>query len=597
MAPTIQVLSDSMVSKIAAGEVIERPASVVKELVENSVDAGARRIDVDVIEGGRHAIHVTDDGNGMKPEDVELSVARHATSKLRSAADLSDIATLGFRGEALASVAAVSRLTIESRFGDDAAGTRLAIEGGIRRTLESIGRSRGTTIHVRNLFFNTPARRKFLRRVDTEMRHITQVISQLGAAYPQIGFTLSHGERTIVEMHPGTPAARGGMLLSSNDLIGVSDAGEEIGIEGYLSRPERCGRTKAKQFIIVGGRPVFSRPLSQAVYRAYAGLQPREMHPSFVVWLTVQPHSVDMNVHPSKREIRISNEREIGSRLEAAVHSALMEVLGREGAPGRTVALADRVTESRPAGFYVGEGAPEFTDLSVARFNTRSSLEDPGQLELPVPRSRGGVEAGTLLERGIAPDRDELSDDSPIWQVHRKYIMAPSSDGLMVVDQHVAHERIRYEEAIDCFETENVASQQLLFPLTVGGDHTEMEAIRESLELLTKLGFGIRDFGPNSVIVDCIPANLNNWDDGALFHRIVSEILEEKEIRDTLKEAVAASYACHTSIRAGEKLSESEMRVLVQRLLNTRKPNVCPHGRPIIMRISLTELDRHFERT
>ncbi len=586
-----------MVSKIAAGEVIERPASVVKELIENSVDAGARTIVVNVVEGGRHAIHVTDDGSGMKLEDVKLSVARHATSKLRSAADLSDIATLGFRGEALASVAAVSRLTIESRFGDDAAGTRLVIEGGIRRTLESIGRSRGTTVHVRNLFFNTPARRKFLRRVDTEMRHITQVISQLGAACPQIGFTLSHGERTIVEMHPGTPAARGGVLLSANDLIGVSDEGQEIRIEGYLSRPDRCGRSKAKQFVIVGGRPVFSRTLSQAVYRAYAGLQPRDSHPSFLVWLTVQPRSVDMNVHPSKREIRISNEREIGSRLEAAVHSALMDTLGREGAPGRAVALADRVTESSPTGLYRGEGGTELTDLSVVRFKTRGTDEDPGQLQLQVPQSKGVVEEHTGLERVVSPGRDGLSDDSPIWQVHRKYIMAPSSDGLMIVDQHVAHERIRYEEAIDSFEAENVTSQQLLFPLTVGGDHTEMEAIRESRKLLTKLGFGIRDFGPNSVIVDSIPANLNNWDDGVLFHRIVSEILEEKEIRDTLKEAVAASYACHTSIRAGEKLSESEMRVLVQRLLNTRKPNVCPHGRPIILRIPLTELDRHFERT
>ena len=597
MAPTIHVLSDSLVSKIAAGEVIERPASVVKELVENSVDAGARTIAVSVVEGGQHAIRVADDGSGMTLEDVELSVARHATSKLRSAADLSDIATLGFRGEALASVAAVSRLTIESRFGDDAAGTRLVVEGGIRRTLESIGRSRGTTVRVRNLFFNTPARRKFLRRVDTEMRHITQVVSQLGAAYPQIGFSLSHGERTIVEMHPGTPATRGGVLLSSNDLIGISHEDPEVRIEGYLCRPDECGRSKTKQFVIVGGRPVFSRNLSQAVYRAYAGLQPRERHPSFVVWLTVRPRSVDMNVHPSKREIRISNEREIGSRLEAAAHGALMDALGRESAPGRRVTLADRVAESRPSGFYRVEGGADLTDLSVTRLKTRGPAEEPGQLALQVPRSKGSPEADMDREKIVSLDGDGLSDDSQIWQVHRKYIMAPSSDGLMIVDQHVAHERIRYEEAIDCFETENVTSQQLLFPLTVGGDHTEMEAIRECQELLTKLGFGIRDFGPNSVIVDAVPANLNNWDDGALFHRIVSEILEEREIRDTLKEAVAASYACHSSIRAGDKLSESEMRVLVQRLLNTRKPNVCPHGRPIILRIPLTELDRHFERT
>lgn len=590
MAPTIQVLSDSMVSKIAAGEVIERPASVVKELVENSIDAGARTVVVNVIEGGRHAIHVTDDGRGMKSEDVELSVARHATSKLSSATDLSDIGTLGFRGEALASVAAVSRLTIESRFGNDAEGTRLAVEGGIHRALEPVGRSRGTTVHVRNLFFNTPARRKFLRRIDTEMRHITQVISQLGAAYPHMGFTLSHGDRTIVEMLPGSPAARGGLLLASSNLIAVTDEGDEARIEGFLTRPDKCGRSKAKQFIVVGGRPVFSRNLNQAVYRAYAGLQAKEMHPSFVLWLTVQPRSVDMNVHPSKREIRISNEREIGSQLEEAIHGALMNALSGEDPAGRTVALADRVTESIP-GFYRGAGSAELADLSVAGLKRSRGVEDSGQLELQV--STRGLEAGTTASHGA----EDLSHDSPVWQLHRKYIMAPSSDGIMVVDQHVAHERIRYEEALDCFETENGASQQLLFPFTVGGEHTEMEAIRESQDLLKKLGFGIRDFGPNSVIVDSIPANLSNWDDGALFHRIVAEILEEKEVRDTLKEAVAASYACHTSIRAGDKLSEKEMRILVQRLLNTRKPNVCPHGRPIIVLIPLTELDRHFERS
>jgi DNA mismatch repair protein MutL len=591
MAPTIQLLSDSMVSKIAAGEVIERPASVVKELVENSIDAGAGTVSVNVIEGGRHAIVVTDDGSGMRPEDVELSVARHATSKLRSATDLSEIGTLGFRGEALASVAAVSRLTIESRFGDDAAGTRLSIEGGIRRSLEPVGRSRGTTVHVRNLFFNTPARRKFLRRVDTEMRHITQVISQLGAAYPHIGFNLSHGERTIVEMHSGTPSDRGGVLLVSNDLIRVADEGEETHIEGYLSRPDKCGRSKAKQFIVVGGRPVFSRILNQAVYRAYAGLHPKEMHPSFVVWLTVRPHSVDMNVHPSKREIRIANEREISSRLEKAVHGALMDAPGAEDPPGRRATLTDRVAESSSTGFYRGKESADLTDLSIGGPKDIGPVEEFGQLELQV--STREMEVG----RPASLCAEEVSYDTPIWQVHRKYIMTPASDGLMVVDQHVAHERIRYEEALDCFEAENGTSQQLLFPFTVGGDHTEMEAIREAQDLLQKLGFGIRDFGPNSVIVDSIPANLNNWDDGALFHRIVSEILDEKEIRDTLKEAVAASYACHTSIRAGEKLSEREMRILVQRLLNTRKPNICPHGRPIIVLIPLTELDRHFERS
>ena len=581
---TIRVLSESMISKIAAGEVIERPASVVKELVENSIDAGAGSISVGVVEGGQHAIQVTDDGSGMSAGDVELSVERHATSKILMASDLFDVATLGFRGEALASIAAVSRLTIESRLGAEQAGSRLVVEGGIRRSLESIGRAQGTTVTVRNIFFNTPARRKFLRRVDTEMRHIIQVVSQLGAACPQIGFHLSHAGRNIFDTYTGTLEDRGRALLSveGEELVEVSFEDNGVSIHGFLVAPEHCRRSKSRQFIVVDGRPVYSRSLIYSIGRAYEGLKSRESHPAFIICLNLQPRTVDVNVHPSKREIRISKEWEIGDQLERAVHNALVATKTSRGPTALTVSLKGRIDEAVPRRFYQAD-------------NARSQMRnDDPPLQLGLHTERGQKPSS---DPPNAEDEKQFAPEGPIWQIHRKYIMAPVEDGIMVFDQHVAHERIRYEEALDCFNSEAAVSQQLLMPFTVSGDNTEMEAIRESEELLRQLGFGVRDFGPKSVIVDSIPVGLKNWKNGNLFHKIVSEIIEEKQIQDSLKTAVAASYACHTSIKAGEKLSEPEMRTLIKRLLKTRKPNACPHGRPIIVRIPLDELDRHFERS
>ncbi len=590
----IQVLSDNIIQKIAAGEVIERPASVVKELVENALDAMANRVRVEVKAGGRQAITVVDDGVGMVREDAVLSVERHATSKMDSPSDLFGISTLGFRGEALASIGAVSRMTIETRPAEEAQGTYLVIEGGIRRELKAASRAVGTTISVRNIFFNTPARRKFLRHVETETRYITQSMVQLAAAHPRVGFGLVHQDRTILNLLPGGRRERAGDLLGvdSKELHEAELDEEGIEVKVFVSSPAHCRRSRGKQFLIVRGRPVYSKGLIQAVYRGYGGLLV-DKHPSFVVWLNLDPRQIDVNVHPTKREVRFADEKRVGEVIQAAVRKALEmpEVASfKYGAEAEFQPL--KVGESPSSLFSSGESVNKGPQLVKAQSTDQLSLS---LLAPSKPATEELIKSGEKNEVGESALED-LEEAPAIWQVHNKYIIAPIKDGILIIDQHVAHERIRFEDALDQFQAEATASQQLLFPLTLNLDSVEMEVVREALGLFKGLGFGVREFGPGTILVESIPVEMKDWGEGEVFSKIINELLEEKQIRNTLQEAMAASYACHTSIRAGEKLSSKDMQVLIERLLKAREPFVCPHGRPIIVKILLTELDRMFGR-
>ena len=596
MAASIHRLSESLVRKIAAGEVIERPASVVKELVENALDARAGRIRIDVEEAGRQGIRVADDGLGMSREDVELCTERHATSKMRTPTDLFTISTLGFRGEALASIAAVSRLTVESRAAEQEEGTRLVVEGGVQRELAAMGRDVGTSIEVRGLFYNTPARRKFLRHQDTEMRHVTQAVVALAAARPETAFRLDHGGRQVLDLPPGERGPRASELLrlDPGELLAV-DRETEIGgaparIEGFLAPPENCRRSRSRQFVVVRERPIASRPLSAAVYSGYGSLLPPNGHPEFVLWLDLDPRHLDVNVHPTKREVRFARESELRQLVQDGVRQALRVpeaqsysyLSGQESEPRGSDSGGVGEPATTQAG-YLGEPAGQ--DESEGQMSL-SLLPGASLRGEPVPADTGGREA-----------LREVRGSARAWQIHDKYVLIPIRDGLLVVDQHVAHERVRFEEVEDALDSEGEASQHLLVPLTVSVNPVEMEAYRQAREQFERLGFGIREFGPGSLLVDAIPPGLRNWGDGDLFHQILSELIEELDARSEVRDAVAASMACHTSIRAGERLSTREMEKLVERLLNAREPFSCPHGRPILIKIPLRELDRLFHRT
>ena len=597
MGPSIQRLPESLVLKIAAGEVIERPASVVKELVENALDAEASRIGIEIEEAGRQGIRVADNGLGMPREDVELCTERHATSKMRTPTDLFTISTMGFRGEALASIAAVSRLTVESRPAGGDEGTRLVVEGGVQRELLPAGRDVGTTIEVRGLFYNTPARRKFLRHRDTELRHVTQAVVALAAARPEVSFRLDHGGRPILDLPTGERGPRAAELLrlEPGRLLAVEREGEVGGaaarVEGFLTPPGECGRARSRQYVVVRQRPIACRPLTTAVYNGYGSLLPHNGHPEFVLWLDLDPRHLDVNVHPTKREVRFSREPELRQLVQEAVREALKIPEARaysypsgeaEGAaPATGTAQVEGPAESRTG--YAAESDPWDGSADQMRLTLLAPAPVPGE---PVPD--GAVGRQTL---------GEARDSTTSWQIHDKYLLIPIRDGLLVVDQHVAHERVRFEEVQDALEAEGGASQQLLVPLTVSVNPVEMEAFLQARELFERLGFSVREFGPGSLLIDAIPPGLRHWGDGDLFHEILSDLIEELDARSEVRDAVAASMACHTSIRAGERLSRPEMETLVRKLLNAREPFACPHGRPILIKILLHELDRLFHRT
>ena len=590
----IQVLSEGIVSKIAAGEVIERPASVVKELVENSVDSRAKRIHAEITNGGRQSIRISDNGVGMSRDDALLCAQRHATSKMQSPTDLFCIQTLGFRGEALSSIGAVSRMVIETCNGEEGSGSRISIEGGVRRDFSSIARDVGTTVTVRSLFFNTPARRKFLRHVDTESRYITQAVVQLAAAYPAVAFRLTNHDREVLNLRCSDRRERAAELLGvdEDNLLHASVDEDGIQVEVLVCSPDACRRTRGKQFTIVRERPIFSRSISRSVYDGYGGLLPHSSHPLYILWLDLDSAKVDVNVHPTKREVRFSEERRIVEVVRSAVRSALDMPETPNFTAGEGRSFGDSRVSERAASFEAAvadsSGAHDAADihgreqLSLSLLSATTLKGDPLHMELD-PAQRDAA----LEQIGAAPG---------LWQAHNKYIITAIRDGIAVIDQHVAHERVRYEEVLDAIDRESPSTQQLLFPLTLELSPVEMDAYREAQALLQKIGFGVREFGPRSVIVDSTPVDLRNWSDGHVFRQIIGELLEELEARSEATEAVAASMACHTSIRAGERLSDEEMEALIQRLLRTREPFVCPHGRPIILRILLRELDRLFGR-
>ena len=589
----IQVLSEGIVSKIAAGEVIERPASVVKELIENSVDAQAKRIHAEIVNGGRQSIRISDDGTGMTRDDALLCAERHATSKMQSPTDLFTIQTLGFRGEALASIGAVSRMVIETCTDGEGSGSRISIEGGVRRDISTIARDVGTTVTVRSLFFNTPARRKFLRHIDTESRYITQAVVQLAAAYPAVAFRLTNHEREVLDLRSSERRERAAELLGVDDdnLLHASRDEDGIKVEALVCSPDVCRRTRGKQFTIVRERPIFSRSISKSLYDGYGGLLPHNCHPLYILWLDLDPAKMDVNVHPTKREVRFSEERRIVEVVRSAVRSALDMPETPVFTAGKGRSFGDSRVSERAASFEAadssgGHGGADThgrQQMSLSLLPATALKGDPLNMDSD-PAQRDA----TLEQIGAAPG---------LWQAHNKYIVTAIQDGIAVIDQHVAHERVRYEEVLEAIDREGPSSQQLLFPLTLELSPVEMDAYKEAQALLQKIGFGVREFGPQTVIVDSTPVDLRHWSDGQVFRQIIGELLEELEARSEATEAVAASMACHTSIRAGERLSDEEMQALIQRLLRTSEPFVCPHGRPIILRIPLRELDRLFGRT
>lgn len=598
MASIIHIMPPELANKIAAGEVVQRPASAVKELIENALDAGARRIDVHVRDAGRTFIQVVDDGSGMSADDAAMAVQRHATSKVRTAEDLEHVRTFGFRGEALASIAAVSHLELRTRSSEDEVATVVKVEGDTVRDVSKAGAAVGTTVTVRNLFYNTPARRNFLKTRQTELKNIADVVTRAALVHPEIAWSLVSDEETLLDLRPETPEERASAVLGERvgpSLMRCEERTDYLSVDGFLARPEYARRSRTEQYLTLNRRPIQSKMVAHAVFQGYEHLLINGGFPLFVINLSIDPERVDVNVHPSKLEVKFENEGTVYRMVLSVVRKTLAahDLVPRvEFRDGNAVEGEDR--------FSLGSAIPpapvfSFRHESAQGFPVRA---DGGSI-LPMPPQgpRRGMVPETVEHRTVVT-RSPDADVRAIWQIQNKYIVSQVRSGLVIVDQHVAHERILYERVLANFENSLPAIQQLLFPQTLELTATDYALVRELADHLQKLGFDLKLFGKNTVVIEGIPADVKVGSE----KKILLDVLEEykaNEHADVMdaRDRLAKSFACKAAIKAGDPLTSQEMTVLIEQLFLTKMPYVCPHGRPVVIRIPVEELDRRFGRT
>jgi DNA mismatch repair protein MutL len=570
----IEILPEQVSSAIAAGEVVERPSSVVKELIENALDANATRIEIEVEEGGRRLIRVSDNGEGIPGDEIKLSVARFATSKLRTPDDLHHIQTLGFRGEALSSIGAISMLEIASRSQQATVGAVLRVEGGTAGKIESLGIPTGTQVSVRNLFFNVPARREFLKTDATERRWITTLVTRYALAYPRVGFTLtqegrevfrssgSGDRREILAEIYGLETAREMLRLPQGEPAGLE-------IEGFISPPHVHRSNRRELIFFVNGRWVQEASLSAAVLQAYHTLLMVGRYPIVALFLTIDPEELDVNVHPAKAEIRFKDSGAVFSVVQRVVRAAL---IGQSPAP--SVDFARR---------WTGRGREVEGEVSTDW--SLWSDSEPSYIELepadkPSTLSSGGV---PLLR--------------PVGQVGASYLVAEGPDGLYLIDQHAAHERILFEQFMHANKSGDLEAQQLLEPIAVDFGPGDAETIEDHLDLLNNFGFDIEHFGPRTYRVSAVPAMFLGRDPAALLRSVVGDFEEdESPLESEIEARIAARICKRVAVKAGQVLARPEQERLLRDLEACAAPRTCPHGRPTMIHLSVDSLERQFGR-
>ncbi len=576
----VQVLPEAVARRIAAGEVIERPVSVVKELVENSLDAGARTITIELEQGGRARIAVVDDGEGMSREDVELAFRPHATSKIRNEEDLLRVATLGFRGEALPSIAAVADVEVSTCRRGDAAGSRLRLRGGERLALEDAGVPAGCRIEVRDLFFSTPVRRKFLKAPATEAGHVSQLVSRIALSHPEIAFTLLQEGRETLVLAPSDLRTRIRRLLGrevEEALLEAVKGGDGRGrVSGFVTHPHfSLAHSRALHFF-VNRRLVRDRVLQHAVQSAYATLVPHGRYPAVVVFLDLEPEEVDVNVHPTKLEVRFRNAQ--------AVHEAI----------GRTIRETLRSAGIRPPAAsvpMVAERAERYEAAAAA-----PSKQTPLGLEAPPVRLH--LVPSPAADPGAAPRGGRLAALRILGQVFDGYLVCEGDGEVVVIDQHAAHERVAFERLRAERARGRVERQALLVPQTIELGPGEADHLAAAGDELAELGLDVEPFGERTVRVRSVPALLRPNDVAALVLAIVADLSEDERTRavEQRTEQILATMACHSVVRVGQKLSDVEIRALLEAMDSIDLGSNCPHGRPVATRMTRAELERRFGR-
>jgi DNA mismatch repair protein MutL len=637
MARTIHVLPDTVANQIAAGEVVERPASVVKELVENALDAGASRIEVRIEGGGKRRIRVADDGVGMGREDALLALDRHATSKIRSADDLRGVGTFGFRGEALPSIASVSRFLLETRAGWEEVGTRVRATGGRITSVEDAARTAGTTVSVEGLFFNAPARARFLGAPPAETRAVSEILVPLALANPHVAFELHSDDRPLLEL-PSASALMDRLAglwgeEATGSMIPIALDRDGMRMTGAIQRPDAARPGFRRAVLFAGGRPFREAALLKAVDRGYRTTIPEDHRPWAVLFLEVPPGAVDVNVHPTKAEVRFRDRPGIERLVEDGVRQALAgeasaasfadparragdgsgpdgedgAAAGRDTAAGASALVRERARPSGPpprAGSRDGGPAPPPVEEPQMALFLRGDAP-PGEGETAAAPGVDGGFPETSAEGAPHADPGVMAEGLPslgsprLWQVHRAWILAEVRDGLLLIDQHAAHERVLFERMMARFDGEEGTSQRLLFPLTVRLTRAEHDLVLDLKGLLGRIGFEVEGFGGDSVIVHAVPNPHPRFDAERCFREMIDELAHGSELTRSARsqhERVAMSFACKAAIKAGQELDEREMQELFDQLFDTGLPFHDVHGRPTTVRLSRAELERKFGR-
>ena len=590
----IKALSEDLRNKISAGEVVERPSSVVKELIENSLDAGSSEISIVIEKGGHHTIQVRDNGSGISPDDLPSSIKRFHTSKIETVDDLFSINTLGFRGEALSSIASISEMSILSGNGNRE-GAELLILNGAPREVQPAADIGGTEITIRNLFYNTPARKKFLKTPRTELRKIVDVVRCYGLAFPDVEFRLVADDRDIFHVHAEPLEERIDNLLDptySRNLLPLNITKGDIALSGFVGNLNLVRSRPGEQYLFLNRRFIKDRLMNRAVYNAYESLIKRGEYPFFVINLLLPGDQVDVNVHPMKTEVRFKDEWRLFHILKSEVADALSSVL--DTIPGFDTSYQNSENNKGNDNFNLYTTAPRETiptdpNQNTLEFNSSDNLS-PSKGD--ILRARDYV---TKLAEKPVNNQQSIATEN-IWQIHKKYIVSEVNSGLVIIDQHVAHERILYEDALKAFESTSMASQTLLFPETLEFSPDDFDALFDVLPYLEKIGFKIKKQDNLSIKIDAIPSEMAIGNEREVIREILDNFLKERKKYSSFQEGIAAMFACKAAIKAGDSLMREEMQELVNRLFSTKHPYYCPHGRPIIVQMSLDELDGRFER-
>ncbi len=614
----IKILPESIANKIAAGEVVQRPESVVKELLENAIDAEAKNIDVIIKRAGKALIQVFDDGVGMSEEDVVLSIQKHATSKIFTYEDLEAIHTLGFRGEALSSIAAVSQLEIRTETRGDELGTLLRFDDSENIIKEKGSFPKGTSVSVKNLFFNIPARRNFLKTDATELKHIIDTFNKIALSHPGVHLRFFNDDEIIFDYPAGSLEERIQKIFADNmldALIKVDEKTEYLSLSGYIGKPSMLKKSKGEQYLFLNNRYIISRQINHAVFTAFDNILEKGDYPFFILFIEIDPKKIDVNVHPSKLEVKFDDEKDIYNFVVAVIRKTLGT---HDLVPAMIFTDAADETEKLRFNHFNKVDKNDFTDrpvfsdrkLSASKSITDSEIDlvfsaipdniitrpKDDKTELPFEKK---VSREVFHEAPKESRTSESRDDSPfIIQLHNKYILSQIKSGLMIIDQHVAHERILYEKALRRFDANMPFSQQLLFPRKMEVDPGIYGIVKELEPYLVKLGFAIKFSSKNVITIEGVPEDVKAGAEEKILVELITEFLtNQREKKLEQRNNLAKSYSCKAAIKAGDKLSEREMRLLIDQLFATSMPYVCPHGRPILVKISLDEFDRRFGRT